>query len=52
MFAEKRRDVLCRAFADSDKTLLHEVFSREGVGRPDGSRAANSIDSGRVSSHF
>ena len=38
VFAEKRRDVLCRGFADSDKTLLHEVFSREGVGRPDGSR--------------
>ena len=38
VFGRKRKDVLCRGFFDSDKTLLHEVFNREWVKRPDGSR--------------
>lgn len=38
VFGQKRKDLLCRGFFDSDKTLLHEVFNREWVQRPDGSR--------------
>ena len=38
VFGRKREDVLCRGFFNSGKTLLHEVFNREWVKRPDGAR--------------